>query len=151
MKLINGTLIAAAGLAVQQPTLAYSSGNVGIGGAVSLHDPSNSSTMYRSTNMGGSWSTVGGLSVNNARLVADPANASKFYVYNPADGSFMISTDAGVSFWKFSTLAARHAPRARVGSSAISRTSRIAVRSASARLRRARRIRPCSSGAPSAA
>jgi hypothetical protein len=76
------------------------------GGTVLLHNPSNSSTMYRSTNMGASWSTVGGLSVNNARPVADPANASKFYVYNPADGSFMISTDGGVSFWKFSTLAA---------------------------------------------
>jgi hypothetical protein len=75
-------------------------------GTVLLHNPSNSSTMYRSTNMGSSWSTVGGLSVNNARPVADPANASKFYVYNPADGSFMISTDSGTSFWKFSTLAA---------------------------------------------
>jgi hypothetical protein len=74
-------------------------------GTVLLHNPSNSSTMYRSTNMGASWSTVGGLSVNNARPVADPANASKFYVYNPADGSFMISTDGGVSFWKFNTLA----------------------------------------------
>jgi photosystem II stability/assembly factor-like uncharacterized protein len=75
-------------------------------GTVLLHNPSNSSTMYRSTNMGASWSTVGGLNVNNARPVADPANASKFYVYNPADGSFMISTDSGASFWKFSTLAA---------------------------------------------
>ncbi|PQP02119.1 xyloglucanase [Massilia phosphatilytica] len=74
-------------------------------GTVLLHNPSNSSTMYRSTNMGASWTTVGGLSVNNARPVADPANASKFYVYNPADGSFMISTDSGASFWKFSTLA----------------------------------------------
>jgi photosystem II stability/assembly factor-like uncharacterized protein len=74
-------------------------------GTVLLHNPSNSSTMYRSTNMGSTWSTVGGLSVNNARPVADPANASKFYVYNPADGSFMISTDSGASFWKFNTLA----------------------------------------------
>jgi hypothetical protein len=73
-------------------------------GTVLLHNPSNSSTMYRSTNMGGTWSTVGGLSVNNARPVADPANASKFYVYNPSDGSFMISTDSGASFWKFYTL-----------------------------------------------
>jgi photosystem II stability/assembly factor-like uncharacterized protein len=75
-------------------------------GTVLLHNPSNSSTMYRSTNMGASWATVGGLSVNNARPVADPANATKFYVYNPSDGSFMISTDSGASFWKFSTLAA---------------------------------------------
>jgi hypothetical protein len=70
-----------------------------------LHSPENSSTTYRSTNMGASWSAVGGLGVSNARPVADPANANKFYVYNPADGSFMISTDAGASFWKFNTLA----------------------------------------------
>jgi photosystem II stability/assembly factor-like uncharacterized protein len=75
-------------------------------GTVLLHNPSNSSTMYRSTNMGASWATVGGIAVNNARPVADPANATKFYVYNPSDGSFMISTDSGASFWKFSTLAA---------------------------------------------
>ncbi|MTV36988.1 exo-alpha-sialidase [Duganella radicis] len=74
-------------------------------GTVLLHNPENASTMYRSTNMGASWSTVGGLSVNNARPVADPVNATKFYVYNPADGGFMISTDSGASFWKFSTLA----------------------------------------------
>jgi xyloglucan-specific exo-beta-1,4-glucanase len=73
--------------------------------AALLHAPENSTTMYRSTNMGGSWAAVGGLSVNNARPVADPSNASKFYVYNPSDGSFMISTDAGASFWKFNTLA----------------------------------------------
>ena len=74
-------------------------------GTVLLHNPSNSSTMYRSTNMGASWAAVGGLSVNNGRPVADPVNATKFYVYNPSDGSFMISTDSGASFWKFSTLA----------------------------------------------
>jgi len=75
-------------------------------GSALLHSPENSTTTYRSTNMGGSWSAVGGLGVNNARPVADPANASKFYVYSPSDGSFMISTDAGASFWKFNTLAA---------------------------------------------
>lgn len=70
-----------------------------------LHTPENSSTMYRSTNMGGNWSAVGGLNVQNARPVADPSNANKFYVYNPGNGSFMISTDAGASFWQFNTLA----------------------------------------------
>jgi hypothetical protein len=75
-------------------------------GSALLHSPEGSSTTYRSTNLGGSWSAVGGLSVSNARPVADPSNASKFYVYNPGDGSFMISTDSGASFWKFNTLAA---------------------------------------------
>lgn len=74
-------------------------------GSALLHSPENSSTTYRSTNMGGSWSAVRGLGVNNARPVADPSNAGKFYVYNPPDGSFMISTDGGASFWKFNTLA----------------------------------------------
>jgi hypothetical protein len=89
-----------------QATMNGSYGQVALSasGTVLLHNPSNSSIMYRSTNMGASWSTVGGLSVNNARPVADPANPSKFYVYNPADGSFMISTDSGASFWKFNTL-----------------------------------------------
>ena len=71
-----------------------------------LHAPANSTTMYRSTNMGGSWSAVGGISVNNARPIADPVNANKFYVYDPSTGSFMISTDSGASFWKFNTIAA---------------------------------------------
>jgi hypothetical protein len=74
-------------------------------GSALLHTPENSTTTYRSTNTGASWSAVGGLGVQNARPVADPANAGKFYVYNPADGSFMISTDGGASFWKFNTLA----------------------------------------------
>jgi xyloglucan-specific exo-beta-1,4-glucanase len=74
-------------------------------GAALLHSPENSTTTYRSTNLGGSWTAVGGLSVNNARPVADPVNASKFYVYNTVDGSFMISTDGGASFWQFNTLA----------------------------------------------
>ncbi|MRV72598.1 exo-alpha-sialidase [Duganella sp. FT92W] len=74
-------------------------------GSALLHSPENSTTTYRSTNLGAGWSAVGGLSVNNARPVADPSNANKFYVYNPSDGSFMISTDAGASFWKFNTLA----------------------------------------------
>jgi photosystem II stability/assembly factor-like uncharacterized protein len=55
--------------------------------------------------MGANWSVVNGLGVSNARPLADPANSTKFYVHNPADGSFMISTDSGATFWKFNTLA----------------------------------------------
>ncbi len=74
-------------------------------GTVLLHSPENSATTYRSTNLGGSWTPVNGLGISNARPVADPVNASKFYAYNPGDGSFMISNDGGVNFWKFSTIA----------------------------------------------
>jgi hypothetical protein len=74
-------------------------------GAVLLHSPENSAITYRSVNMGASWSAVNGLSASNARPLADPVNTSKFYVHNPIDGSFMISTDSGATFWKFSTLA----------------------------------------------
>lgn len=90
-----------------QATMNGSKGQVALSanGAVLLHSPENSATTYRSTNLGGSWSAVNGLGVSNARPVADPVNASKFYVYNPADGSFMISNDGGVNFWKFSTIA----------------------------------------------
>jgi hypothetical protein len=74
-------------------------------GTVLLHNPENSATTYRSTNMGANWSVVNGLGVSNARPLADPVNSTKFYVHNPADGSFMISTDSGATFWKFNTLA----------------------------------------------
>jgi hypothetical protein len=73
-------------------------------GNVLLHNPENSATSYRSTNLGTSWTAVNGLSVSNARLLADPVNPAKFYVHNPRDGSFMISTDGGATFWKFNTL-----------------------------------------------
>ncbi|KQX01385.1 xyloglucanase [Massilia sp. Root418] len=75
-------------------------------GSVLLHSPENSATSYRSTNLGTSWTAINGLGVNNARLLADPVNPAKFYVHNPSDGSFMISTDGGATFWKFNTLPA---------------------------------------------
>jgi len=61
-----------------------------------LHSPSNSSTSYRSTNFGGSWTPIAGLAINNARPVADPVNPNKFYAYD--GGSLMASVDGGASF-----------------------------------------------------
>jgi hypothetical protein len=90
-----------------KPAMNGSKGQVALSanGTVLLHSPENSATTYRSTNLGGTWSAVNGLGISNARPVADTVNASKFYAYNPGDGSFMISNDGGVNFWKFSTIA----------------------------------------------
>ncbi len=63
-----------------------------------LHCPSGSSTTYRSTNNGSSWSAVSGLSIGDARPLGDPVNSNKFYVYNPASGSILVSTNGGSSF-----------------------------------------------------
>ncbi|MRW91857.1 exo-alpha-sialidase [Duganella sp. FT80W] len=65
-------------------------------GYVLLHSPADSTTSYRSTNYGGSWTPVTGLAVNNARPVADPVNPAKFYAYD--GGSLLASVDGGVSF-----------------------------------------------------
>ncbi|HEY1202699.1 MAG TPA: secretion protein, partial [Niastella sp.] len=63
-----------------------------------LHSPKESSTTYRSTNNGSSWSTVSGLSFTEARPVGDPVNSNKFYAYNPGNGAILVSTNGGASF-----------------------------------------------------
>ena len=70
-----------------------------------LHSPRESSTTYRSTNNGSSWSTVSGLSFNEARPVGDPVNSNKFYAYNPGNGAVMVSTNGGSSFSQASSVA----------------------------------------------
>ncbi len=72
-------------------------------GGVLLHSPQDSATTYRSTNLGSSWAAVTGLSVTNARPVADPVNSNKFYAYN--NGTLMVSTNGGVSFAAAGSLA----------------------------------------------
>ena len=67
-------------------------------GFVLLHNPENSAVTYRSTDFGANWTPVAGLSVTNARPVADGVNPSKFYVYDRSSGKVMVSTDAGASF-----------------------------------------------------
>ncbi len=73
-------------------------------GGVLLHSPQDSATTYRSTNLGSSWTAVTGLSVTNARPVADSVNSNKFYAYN--NGTMMVSTNGGVSFAAAGSLAA---------------------------------------------
>ena len=83
-----------------QCTMNGTKGQVAISsdGNTFLHCPESSSTTYRSTNNGSSWSTVSGLSIGDARPVADPVNANKFYVYNPSNGAMLVSTNGGSGF-----------------------------------------------------
>jgi hypothetical protein len=73
-------------------------------GQVLLHNPADSTTTYRSTNFGSSWSVVGGLGTANIRPVADTVNSNKFYVYQSS--SMMVSTDGGATFSAKATLPA---------------------------------------------
>jgi xyloglucan-specific exo-beta-1,4-glucanase len=73
-------------------------------GNIVLHSPQQSSVTYRSTDNGSSWSTVTGLSFNEARPVGDPVNSNKFYAYNPENGAVMMSTNGGSSFSQASTV-----------------------------------------------
>ncbi|MDR7132011.1 hypothetical protein J2X69_004377 [Algoriphagus sp. 4150] len=73
-------------------------------GNILLHSPRQSSTTYRSTNNGSSWSTVSGLNINEALPVGDPVNSNKFYAYNPENGAVMVSTNGGSSFSQASTV-----------------------------------------------
>lgn len=67
-------------------------------GSIFLHCPEESSVTYRSTDKGQTWTTVTGLSIKNARPVADPYNASRFYTYNANSGAVFVSTDGGATF-----------------------------------------------------
>ncbi len=73
-------------------------------GNILLHSPRQSSTTYRSTNNGSSWSTVSGLNINEALPVGDPVDSNKFYAYNRENGEVMISTNGGSSFSQASTV-----------------------------------------------
>lgn len=64
--------------------------------AVLLHCPENSATTYRSTDQGSTWSTASGLSLRNARPIADPVDPDTFYAYG--NTSLYRSTDGGASF-----------------------------------------------------
>ncbi|HRS18813.1 MAG TPA: fibronectin type III domain-containing protein [Bacteroidales bacterium] len=65
-------------------------------GATVIWAPENSSTLYKTTNRGGSWTTVSGISLTNAYPVADGVNANKFYIAN--GNTIYVSTNAGTSF-----------------------------------------------------
>ncbi len=79
-------------------------------GNIILHSPSQSTITYRSTNSGSSWSTVSGLSINNAGPVGDPVNSDKFYAYNRENGAVMVSTNGGSSFSQATTVGSWGSP-----------------------------------------
>ncbi|MBC8053669.1 MAG: RICIN domain-containing protein [Sphingobacteriaceae bacterium] len=81
----------------------YGQAAVSADGNTILHSPGNSSTTFRTTNNGSSWTTVSGLSIWEARPVADGLTSGKFYAYNSATGAFMISTNGGASFSSVAT------------------------------------------------
>jgi hypothetical protein len=72
-------------------------------GGTLLHSPKDSTTSYRSWNMGSSWTPISGLNTANLRPTADSVNSNKFYAYN--NGTMMVSTDGGVSFFASGTTA----------------------------------------------
>jgi len=68
--------------------------------------------VQRTTNGGTSWSAVTGLAFA-AAVAADTVNASKLYAYQPNNGAFFVSTDAGASFQTTTSLVNRGAARIR--------------------------------------
>ncbi len=65
-------------------------------GKLLLHSPADDSATYRSADAGASWTPVAGLTVKNARPVADPVDARKFYAL---DGErLLVSVDGGRRF-----------------------------------------------------
>lgn len=95
------------GLTWSQNSMNGTQGQVALSanGNTVLHSPRQSSASYRSTNNGSSWSTVSGLSFNEARPVGDPVNSNKFYAYNPENGEVMVSANGGSSFSQAATVA----------------------------------------------
>jgi hypothetical protein len=88
-----------------QTTMNGSFGHVALSpnGGTLLHSPRDSTTSYRSWNMGSSWTAISGLNTANLRPTADSVNSNKFYAYN--NGTMMVSTNGGVSFAAAGTLA----------------------------------------------
>jgi uncharacterized protein YjdB len=67
-------------------------------GTTTLHCPDSQSTTYYSTNDGATWTSTGVTNVQNAHPIADYVNTDKFYIYSPASGQLLVSTNKGVSF-----------------------------------------------------
>jgi xyloglucan-specific exo-beta-1,4-glucanase len=95
------------GVTWTQSSMNGSQGKVALSanGSIILHSPRQSSVTYRSTNNGSSWSTVSGLSFNEALPVGDPVNSNKFYAYNQETGAVMVSTNGGSSFSQAASVA----------------------------------------------
>jgi len=70
-------------------------------GSVFLHRPDNQSTVHRSKDGGATWTVATGLDgqANYSRIVADPVDASTFYLLDQ-QGWILASTDSGSTFVK---------------------------------------------------
>ncbi|MGC4087188.1 MAG: hypothetical protein QM756_04650 [Polyangiaceae bacterium] len=66
-------------------------------GNVLVWTPDKSTTAYRTANAGAQWSPVGGVNFGGP-IVADSVNPARFYAYNPASGSVLLSNDGAASF-----------------------------------------------------
>jgi len=66
-------------------------------GGTILHCPRGSSTTWRTTNNGDSWTSVSGVTMPNAP-VADRVNSNYFYIHNLDSGEMLVSSNKGVSF-----------------------------------------------------
>jgi len=75
-------------------------GNVAIAadGSAFLHCADGDTRTYKTVDKGTTWTQVTGLAIASSRPVADPVNQNKFYAYNPANGSVVVSNDKGTSF-----------------------------------------------------
>ncbi len=63
-----------------------------------LHCADGATKTYKSIDKGTTWTEVTGLAIASSRPTADPVNQNKFYAYNPANGSVLVSNDKGTSF-----------------------------------------------------
>ena len=72
-------------------------------GSVILHRPDNNNNVYRSRDRSATWTTVTGLDgqTNYSKIVADPIDPATFYLLDQ-QGYFLVSSDSGASFSKFS-------------------------------------------------
>lgn len=87
---------------------------VSANGAVLLHSPKDSTTTYRSVNLGASWTPVNYMNTSNAFPVADAVHSNLFYAYDRFTGKFWTSYDGGVNFYNISNLQAWGTDRIRV-------------------------------------
>jgi photosystem II stability/assembly factor-like uncharacterized protein len=83
-------------------------------GAVILHIPERSATVWRSADGGAAWTAVRGLARAGLRPAGDPVDASAFYAYEAETGTLLASADGGASFAPRARLAAGGAPLIRL-------------------------------------
>jgi photosystem II stability/assembly factor-like uncharacterized protein len=68
-------------------------------GNIFFHCPAGSGVTYYSMDQGANWSSVTGLSIPDARIIADTRSRDKMYAYNSTSGTMWVSNDGGKSFF----------------------------------------------------